>query len=464
MVLDFHPVLGKRLGIDGQSCIFVTRIAELTEHLVKLAAAITRADLQAKLRMLALLTGSLLAICWLVLASNSPLRAQVEGDRGIAPIASSGDFEVSGVEVNVTGKDADDAREKGWREAQRLGWRKLSSQMNRGRGSSLSDGALDSMVSAIVVETEMIGPRRYIATLGVLFDRARAGQTLGLSGNRLRSAPMLVIPVVYSAGTAQVFESKTPWQRSWAQFRTGDSVIDYVRPSGSGGDSLILTAGQLGRRSRSWWRLILDQFGAADVIIPIVRLEREFPGGPITGTFTARYGPDNRYLDSFSLTAANNAALPAMMNEAVSRMDRIFAGALARGILAPDPSLVVQNTSETPVAVETPKPDSETKKNEKSGDEGVKKTDVDATSEPAEAANAVFTVQFNSPDAAAIDAAMASVRGASGVRGISISSTAVGGTSVMRVTFAGEIDALADALQARGWQVQKGANALSIRK
>ena len=75
------------------------------------------------------------------------------------------------------------------------------------------------------------------------------------------------------------------WE-AWASLRAGGSPIDYVRPTGSGGDSLILTAGQPGRRSRLWWRNVLNQFGASDVISPVARLERQWPGGPVRGTFT----------------------------------------------------------------------------------------------------------------------------------------------------------------------------------
>ncbi len=53
------------------------------------------------------------------------LVAQVEGERGIAPIASNGDFEVDGLVVQTTGDSAEDAREKGWKEAQKLAWDKL---------------------------------------------------------------------------------------------------------------------------------------------------------------------------------------------------------------------------------------------------------------------------------------------------------------------------------------------------
>jgi hypothetical protein len=201
---------------------------------------------------------------------------------------------------------------------------------------------LDGITAAIVVEREQIGPRRYVAKLGVLFDRARAGQLLGVSGVARRSAPLMLLPVTYSAGAPTVFEQRTSWQRSWAKFRTADSTIDYVRPSGAGGESLLLNAGQPERRSRIWWRTILDQFGAADVIIPIARIERQWPGGPVIGRFSARYGPDSKFLGAFTLRTSSSAGIPAMMDQAVLRMDQLFQSAFSSGSLRADASLVLE--------------------------------------------------------------------------------------------------------------------------
>jgi hypothetical protein len=47
---------------------------------------------------------------------------------------------------------------------------------------------------------------------------------------------------------------------------------------------------------------------------------------------------------------------------------------------------------------------------------------------------------------------------------VSTSSIAIGGTSVMRVSFAGDLSALAAALRGRGWQVTQGSNALAISR
>ena len=50
----------------------------------------------------------------LELIGGGIVAAQIEGPKlGIAPIASAGDFEVTGVSVNVVGNNAFDARQKG---------------------------------------------------------------------------------------------------------------------------------------------------------------------------------------------------------------------------------------------------------------------------------------------------------------------------------------------------------------
>ena len=279
----------------------------------------------------------------LALVGGGMVVAQIEGPkRGIAPIASAGDFEVTGVSVNVVGDNAFEARKKGWEQAQRIAWAALWRKTHNEAGANLSDSTLDGITAAIVVEREQIGPRRYVAKLGVLFDRARAGQLLGVSGVARRSAPLMLLPVTYSAGAPTVFEQRTSWQRSWAKFRTADSTIDYVRPSGAGGESLLLNAGQPERRSRIWWRTILDQFGAADVIIPIARIERQWPGGPVIGRFSARYGPDNKFLGAFTLRTSSSAGIPAMMDQAVLRMDQLFQSAFSSGRLRADASLVLE--------------------------------------------------------------------------------------------------------------------------
>ena len=385
--------------------------------------------------------------------------AQIDGgDRGVAPLDSSGSFEVTGIDVDVAAKSAESARLGGWRLAQRKGWKMLWAKMHGGSvgAPGLSDSALDSIVAGIVVEDEQIGPNRYVAKLGVLFDRARAGQILGVSGSVSRSAPLLVIPVQWSGGAAQTFESKTEWQKAWARFRAGSSPIDYVRPTGTGPDPLLLNYGQTMRPGRVWWRSLLDQYGAADVLVPQARLERMWPGGPVVGHFTARFGPDNREITSFALRVNSSDAIPAMFDEAVRRMDAAYAGALAVGMLRPDPSLVF----------ETPIDPSELLSNssEALAVEGGIDLIENGNAPISTTQTATYTVQFDTPDVGSVTATESSVRGVPGVKSINTSSLALGGISVMKVTFDGDIGALRLALTARGFRVEEGGGTLRIRR
>ena len=389
--------------------------------------------------------------------------AQIEGDRGIAPVAASRDIRVSGIAVDARGDTPQEARENGWQEAARLAWAKIG-------GPKLSDSQLSAMVSAIVIESEQLGPRRYIARLGVVFDRMRASGYLGGEGEVARSAPLLLIPVTVTAGTETVFERRNPWQRAWAEYQTGTSRIDYVRPSGAGGDSLLITYGQAGRRSRLWWRNVLDQFGASDVLIAIARLDYAYPGGPVTGRFTARYGPDNTWLGEFTLRAASQAQLPAMLVQAVQRFDAIYTQALDAGRLKPDPTLdlaIPVLPPEVQALIEQGRAIAAREEAARIG-ETVSTPTPGATTTPAPGFTSAtvigVTIQFATPDPASVDATVGAVRATPGVRGANTSSLALGGTSVMRVAFAGTPTELADALRARGFTVREAGGGLSISR
>lgn len=399
------------------------------------------------------------------------LHGQVGGDRGIAPVAATSDIEVTGIEVNVTGDNAQDAREKGWAEAQRLAWAKIN-------GPAISDGQLQGLVSAILIEREQIGPRRYIARLGVIFNRQRAGALLGQGGVAAKSPPMLVLPVVFTGGTETTFELRNDWQRAWAEFQAGGSRIDYVRPSGAGGQSLLLNAGQADRRSRFWWRNILDQFSASGVVMPMARLSYLFPGGPVQGEFTARHGPDNRFIERFTLTADTPEQLPAMLAQAVRRLDAIYMRALDNGVLGVDPTLSLQGGELDPALQRLIQLGEQLRAADRQRAAAAAGVTTGSAAPPAEpdqnaqtpaptptpAPISTLTVQFATPDAASFDSIQATVRGTSGVRGASTRSLALGGTSVMSVQFEGDAAALAAALRARGFSVQQSGAALSISR
>lgn len=391
----------------------------------------------------------------LLLAGTGIVYAQLEGaDRGIPPVDSTSNFEVLGVEVDVTAENAEAARLEGWRRAQSEGWKLLWSRTNNrpiAQAPNLSESVLNAIVSGIIIEQEQIGPHRYIARLGVLFDRARTGQMLGVEGLTRRSAPMLVIPVMRTGSTAYSFEYRNDWQRAWAQFRTAASPIDYVRTAGTGTDPLLLNLAQTRRRGRGWWRMLLDQYGAADIVVPEVELRRAFPGGPAIGIFTARFGPDNQPLGRFRLRARDSAEIPRMLDEGVRRLDALYTRALEMGLLRPDPTLVIDE----PEIMEPPEVE-----------DVLEEPDVTTGPQQVPIGQATaFSIQVDTPSAESVQQAEIAVSRVGGVTSAITTSLALGGTSIMRVTFVGDAAALQAALQAQGWRVQTvGSTTLRISR
>ena len=369
------------------------------------------------------------------------LYAQLEsGDRGILPLDSSNTLEIGGVHVDVGGADAQSARYAGWRIAQRQGFKALWAKMHNlpiSQAPSLPDGTLDQIVSSINVEREQIGPRRYIADLGVLFDRARSAQFLGVEGGQTqRSSPMLLIPVMVSGGTATSVELRNTWQRAWAQFRTSQSPIDYVRVSGMGADPLLVNAAQTRRPGRGWWRNLIDMYGATDILIAEVQLQRLYPGGPARARFIARHGPDNEIVGGFTLTAQNSDGIAAMMAQGAQRMDQLYAQALAAGRLTRDPSL---NLPPPPVLP----------------------TLTEARPAPVSPVNS-FQIQVSGRNVNFYNFAMAHLRTMAGVESATPQQINPGGTSYILITYKGDISQLAAALGARGWVVETAGTVVRI--
>jgi hypothetical protein len=140
-----------------------------------------------------------------------------------------------------------------------------------------------------------------------------------------------------------------------------------------------------------------------------------------------------------------------MMSDAVARIDGLYSQALIAGILRPDPSLVIEEPLN---AIDI-------------GNAG----DLDSllAALPSEDGGTApvsggFAVQFDTPTAADINEVQGLVRAVPGVRGVATTSLALGGTSVMQVSFDGPVEQLRAGLEARGFTVSGAGNTLRITR
>ncbi len=360
-------------------------------------------------------------------------------------------YGVEGIDVDVVAPNIESARVAAYRIVQRKAWPMLWARLTGSAPASaphLSDGQLDSMVSGIESQGERFSTTRYIARLGVIFDRSRAREFLGDSASTLQSPPMLLMPVYSDGGVRTLYQTKTPWLEAWQRFRENVTPIDYVVASGSAGDNLLLTNWQTRRPDRESWRNILNRFDAVDVLIAEARLTHAWPGGPVTTLFIARHGPDGTELARFQLRATDDAGIAAMLDAGVRQIDAAYGDALRAGMLRGEPDLTLEMAP-----LLAPAPLIGVAVNENVADGGA-------------VAIASMEVLMSTPDAAAASALETEIRGTPGVTGATITSLSLGGTTRIIINHVGSRDALAYALDARGLRLstENGETVLRRRR
>jgi hypothetical protein len=281
----------------------------------------------------------------LLAAAATDARAAPAGPAGPVAIGGGSGLVVGGIAVEASGDTPDAARKAGWLEAERLAWPRLWARLSGQppeAAPKLADGAIDAMVAAIEIEKEQVGgvkPAHYVARVAVVFDRARAGAHLGAFARFLTSPPLLLLPVLQDAGTRMAHEPASPWLQAWARLRAGETPIDYVRIQPAAGDQMLLNAWTAERRQIGLWRLLVDRYQVADVLIPELWLERSWAGGPLDALLIVRFGPEGRELGRLKLRN-QGGDVAGLMDEAVRQADRIYVAALRAGQLAPDSRLL----------------------------------------------------------------------------------------------------------------------------
>jgi hypothetical protein len=370
---------------------------------------------------------------------------------GVAQDAGGSAYAVGGIDVDVAAPTPEAARMAAFRIAQRRAWPLLWSRLTGNPASAaprLSDGQLDAMVSGIESQGERFSATRYIARLGVVFDRSRASDYFGGEAGRLQSPPMLLLPVFSDSGTRTLYQARTPWRAAWQRYRENVTPIDYVVAQGSAGDNVVLTGWQINRPDRPTWRNILNRFDAVDVLSAEARLVRQWSGGPISALFIARHGPDATELGRFALTAVDDDGLDAMLDTGVRRIDEIYAAALRDGRLRSEADL----TAEMSPIIAAP-------------------TLIGATlggggEIPEGAEIASREAIMATPDAAAVTAFETALRATPGVTGVTITSLSLGGSSRLLISHVGGYDALLYALDTRGLRLapENGETVLRRRR
>jgi hypothetical protein len=240
-------------------------------------------------------------------------------------------FSVEGIEVDVKGPTAEDARIGAFRVAAKKGWSKLWDKLvdpsYKGKAPAISDADVYRVVSSIDVSNERMSATRYIARIAIAFDPGAVRAALSRSGagfTQSRNRAMLLMPVLIDGGAATVYEPGNPWAVTWAKFPLIRSSIEYIRAEGTLADTMMLNSFVARNRSPEVIASLLGRYRADGVVVAKATLTRTYPGGPVSGVFAAYTGNSIVPVDQFTLRRNSDTLLTEMLEDAIKRLDVAF--------------------------------------------------------------------------------------------------------------------------------------------
>ncbi len=349
----------------------------------------------------------LLLLFGLALGLAAPVQAQRYADL----------FSVEGIEVDVVGPTAEDARIGAFREAAKKGWKRLWDRLvdanYKGNAPGLGDGDVRGYVTSIDVSKERMSATRYIATFRIFFDpgavrRALASAGAGYGGARNKA--MLLLPLLIDGGAASVYEPGNIWGQAWAKFPLLRSKVDYVRADGNLADTTMLNPTEVMLRNPERVRAMSNRYRTDGVVVARAHLARTYPGGPVTGRFSGYTMSSPGAVTSFTLRAASDRELPTMFDEAIRRFDVVFSDSndkVKRESYGPKPVGIVQ-------------------------------------------AYGGIVSYVSSPDAATLNSWTGRIKGTQTVRSVSTESLSIGGSTELRIAVSETREYFRWALQQRG--------------
>ncbi|MGE3871802.1 MAG: DUF2066 domain-containing protein [Parvibaculaceae bacterium] len=174
----------------------------------------------------------LLAVFLALLVAYQPERVLAVG-----PV-ETGMFSVTGVEVDVTDKDAASARTRAIIEAQVKAFyilaERLGSPAAAQRLAGMDARDIGRMLRSLSIEEERSAPGRYIGKLTVRFLPGKIREVFGQHGIDVvedQAPPIVVLPLWKGPNGPVVWEDNL-WRKAWLDLKAEQSVVPIIIPLG----------------------------------------------------------------------------------------------------------------------------------------------------------------------------------------------------------------------------------------
>ena len=256
---------------------------------------------------------------WGLLAAFLTLLVLVapDGARAVGPV-ETGLFSVTGVQVDVTDKDAASARTRAIIEAQVKAFYTLAERLVSPEAAQRLQGMdarnIGRMLRSLSIEEERSGPGRYIGKLTVRFLPDKIREVLGRYGIDVveDQAPAMVVLPVWKGPNGLVIWEDNLWRKAWLDLKAEQSLVPIIVPLGDLEDTSAISPDEAAAGNAVKLESLMLRYEAKAVLVAIAEpdpsggihavMQGDSPLGRIN--FDKIYTADDGTPDSAAATAA----------------------------------------------------------------------------------------------------------------------------------------------------------------
>ncbi|MBS0523702.1 MAG: DUF2066 domain-containing protein [Proteobacteria bacterium] len=247
-----------------------------------------------------------------------------------AQISNGNTFTIGGIEEDVTGADAVQARQTAIREARQKAMKLLVERMvspeDRAKVPPVSDQRLDSMVRGVEFERERTAGTRYSATIGVVFSAEPVKQWLGEAGISIAetvSRAALVIPLWKDKTGLEPLDDRNAWRDAWSGLDTLGTSVPVALARGDQLDQDAITVEQAYVGDITALSRLDERYRAPVVIVAVAEGEKEGPIKLSGMRYDMQTGARSPLM---SLTVQDSSQLAAAAKQIHAKLDQDWRG------------------------------------------------------------------------------------------------------------------------------------------
>ncbi len=200
-------------------------------------------------------------------------------------VADDDSYTVTGIAVDSSGKNGNEARDKAFTDGGRLALAAIASKLTGAKNpdfKAVDNNTIGGLVKSFEVESEKASGKRYIATLTYHFKPSRTDAFLSARGMSVRdsseitAAPatpsmrVVVLPIVRTGDRSVLWEEKTDWAKAFENYTSDHADANVIVPAGEMDDISTISAGEALGGVHDPLMKVMQRYEAQSVLVAVL--------------------------------------------------------------------------------------------------------------------------------------------------------------------------------------------------